>query len=152
MSCPHIAAAVAYVKSFHPEWSPSAIKSALMTTDPVKAIDLGLIYDTSMDDYHKIWCHVSKSVANFTLLNATLLVTKGSSKLHYTVKRKRLHLTSHNQKLSFVVTVKGQIESQLTIESATLLWRDESHNVRSPVVVYRRQLLEEEELPHHLDF
>ncbi|GKA58900.1 uncharacterized PKHD-type hydroxylase-like protein [Tanacetum coccineum] len=32
VSCPHVAAGAAYVKSFHPEWSPSAIKSALMTT------------------------------------------------------------------------------------------------------------------------
>ena len=32
MSCPHVVAAAAYVKSFHPNWSPTAIKSALMTT------------------------------------------------------------------------------------------------------------------------
>lgn len=32
MSCPHVSGAAAYVKSFHPTWSPSAIKSALMTT------------------------------------------------------------------------------------------------------------------------
>lgn len=32
MACPHVTAAAAYVKSLHPSWSPSAIKSALMTT------------------------------------------------------------------------------------------------------------------------
>lgn len=32
MSCPHVTGAAAYVKSFHPNFSPAAIKSALMTT------------------------------------------------------------------------------------------------------------------------
>ncbi|TKY56804.1 Cucumisin protein [Spatholobus suberectus] len=37
MACPHVTAAAVYVKSFHPNWSPAAIKSALMTTgnDPL---------------------------------------------------------------------------------------------------------------------
>ena len=35
MSCPHTSGAVAYVKVAHPNWSPAAIKSALMTTGEV---------------------------------------------------------------------------------------------------------------------
>ncbi|RVW56928.1 Subtilisin-like protease SBT4.4 [Vitis vinifera] len=77
MSCPHAAAVAAYVKSFHPTWSPSAIKSAIMTTaqrldpsnnpdgelaygsghiDPVKARSPGLVYDASKEDYIKMMC------------------------------------------------------------------------------------------------
>ncbi|KAK7822089.1 subtilisin-like protease sbt4.15 [Quercus suber] len=77
MACPHVAAAAAYVKSFHPNWSPAAIKSALMTTtselkikdvqaelaygagqiDPVRALHPGLIYDMSKSDYIRFLCN-----------------------------------------------------------------------------------------------
>ncbi|XP_047331710.1 cucumisin-like [Impatiens glandulifera] len=77
MACPHATAAAAYVKSFNPLWSPSAIKSALMTTafemsakttpqaefgygaghiNPVAAIDPGLVYDANQTDYLQFLC------------------------------------------------------------------------------------------------
>ncbi|KAL4611660.1 hypothetical protein ACB092_08G141700, partial [Castanea dentata] len=77
MACPHVAGAAAYIKSFHPNWSPSAIKSALMTTaselktkddqaelaygagqiDPIRALQPGLIYDISTSDYVRFLCN-----------------------------------------------------------------------------------------------
>ncbi|GFQ06988.1 subtilisin-like protease sdd1 [Phtheirospermum japonicum] len=77
---PHLAGVAALLKSAHPNWSPAAIKSAIMTTagllnagktaildekhtpadvfatgaghvDPSKAADPGLVYDLESDDY-----------------------------------------------------------------------------------------------------
>ncbi|KAI4313541.1 hypothetical protein L6164_026514 [Bauhinia variegata] len=77
MSSPHVSGAAAYVKSFHPTWSPAAIKSALMTTakplsskinhevefaygagqiDPIKAVNPGLAYDAGESDYINLLC------------------------------------------------------------------------------------------------
>ncbi|XP_047340318.1 subtilisin-like protease SBT4.3 [Impatiens glandulifera] len=77
MSCPHVTGAAAFVKSKHPDWSISAIKSSLMTTawnmnnkynpdaelghgaghiDPLKAVYPGLVYETSIDEYFNLFC------------------------------------------------------------------------------------------------
>ncbi|XVF39833.1 hypothetical protein PTKIN_Ptkin01aG0063900 [Pterospermum kingtungense] len=86
MSCPHVSGLAAFIKAAHPEWSPAAIKSALMTTaytaykngqkiedvatggpatpfdygaghvDPVAALDPGLVYDATVDDYLGFFC------------------------------------------------------------------------------------------------
>lgn len=37
MACPHVAGVAAYVKSFHPNWSPAAIRSAIITTGMIMA-------------------------------------------------------------------------------------------------------------------
>ncbi|CAK9159579.1 unnamed protein product [Ilex paraguariensis] len=93
MSCPHAAAAAAYIKTFRPKWSPAAIKSALMTTatpmkiktvdvelaygsgqiNPTRALHPGLVYDINMDSYISFLC---KEGYNSTLIG---LVT-GSKK------------------------------------------------------------------------
>ncbi|XP_057811959.1 subtilisin-like protease SBT4.3 [Salvia miltiorrhiza] len=77
MSCPHASGAAAYVKAAHPQWSPAAIKSAIMTTahvmdprkhsdmefaygsghiNPAAAIDPGLVFDASVADYVDFLC------------------------------------------------------------------------------------------------
>jgi subtilisin family serine protease len=85
MASPHIAGAAAVLKGKHPDWSPMAIKSALLTTgtdkdtsgkpiqndsgspatpfgygaglvQPKDAMDPGLVYDSSYDDWAKFVC------------------------------------------------------------------------------------------------
>ncbi|XP_059664547.1 subtilisin-like protease [Cornus florida] len=85
MSCPHLSGIAALLKSAHPDWSPAAIKSAIMTTadhynlddkpivdermlpadifatgaghvNPSKASDPGLVYDLKPDDYIPYLC------------------------------------------------------------------------------------------------
>ena len=80
MAAPHVAGVAALLREAHPEWSPAAIKSALMTTayqdvrqqdgespahpfdfgsghiDPNRANDPGLVYDVTKDEYDAFAC------------------------------------------------------------------------------------------------
>lgn len=77
MSCPHAAGVAAYVKSFHPDWSPAAIKSAIITSakpisrrvnkdaefaygggqvNPRRAASPGLVYDMDDISYVQFLC------------------------------------------------------------------------------------------------
>lgn len=86
MSSPHVAGVVALLRSVHPDWSPAAVRSAMMTTAYVKdnannaivskpnglpgtpldfgsghvspnnAMDPGLVYDLAADDYVNFLC------------------------------------------------------------------------------------------------
>ncbi|GMI78097.1 hypothetical protein like AT3G46850 [Hibiscus trionum] len=92
MSCPHVAAVAAYVKTFRPDWSPSAIKSALITTaspmdpskntdrefsygsghvNPVKAIMPGLVYDNVEGDNIRFLCSIGYSDEKIRLISGT---------------------------------------------------------------------------------
>ncbi|OEL14179.1 CO(2)-response secreted protease [Dichanthelium oligosanthes] len=86
MACPHVAGAAAFVKSAHPGWTPSMIRSALMTTatttnnlgkpvasstgaaatghdmgagemSPLRALSPGLVFDTTTQDYLNFLCY-----------------------------------------------------------------------------------------------
>ncbi|CAN1134416.1 Subtilisin-like protease SBT5.3, partial [Linum perenne] len=87
MSCPHITGIAGLLKTIHPDWSPAAIKSAIMTTAtttsntgdeimsatgskanpfnygaghvrPNKAMDPGLVYDSNLTDYLNFLCYI----------------------------------------------------------------------------------------------
>jgi subtilisin family serine protease len=93
MSCPHVSGLAALLRSAHPEWSPAAVRSALMTTayatysggsslldaatgatatpfdygaghvDPSRAVDPGLVYDLGTRDYVDFLCALKYSPA-----------------------------------------------------------------------------------------
>ncbi|VAH26240.1 unnamed protein product [Triticum turgidum subsp. durum] len=85
MATPHVSGVAALIKSLHPEWSPAAIKSAILTTsdttnniggsilnerhdkasaydrgaghvNPARAADPGLVYDLGVTDYAGYIC------------------------------------------------------------------------------------------------
>ncbi len=82
MSAPHVAGVLALLKEAHPDWTPALFKSALMTTayqdvnqqdgqtaanpfdfgaghiDPNEAVDPGLVYETTDDEYDALACGI----------------------------------------------------------------------------------------------
>ena len=83
MSSPHIAGMAAVVAGANPDWSPMAIKSALMTTttdiadatpfdegagfaDPTSALDPGLVYDSGFFEWLGFLCGSTNGVSQGT--------------------------------------------------------------------------------------
>ncbi|KAI3915341.1 hypothetical protein MKX01_035600 [Papaver californicum] len=209
MACPHVTGAAAYVKTYHPDWSPSAIKSALMTTafvmnntknsdaefaygsgqiDPVKALNPGLVYDADADDYVQFLCGIGYDSSKVKLITNSTCPSKGTTShqprnLNYpsfgahveaaekinlkftrtvtnvgttstykvkitsddritvSVEPKVLSFKLSNEKKSFVVNIVGDRLGSDEMATASLVWSDGVHTVRSPIVVYSQSIL-----------
>ncbi|KAK9912856.1 hypothetical protein M0R45_036691 [Rubus argutus] len=204
MSCPHAAGAAAYVKAFHPDWSPAAIKSSLMTTawsmndtenspgefafgsghiNPLKAINPGLVYEATKEDYIKLLCllfdeikvrlisgdkstcaigsdsgspkdhnypsmvaivgpmtpftvKIHRRVINVGLANSTYQAKiLSNSQVDIKVMPQVLAFKSLNEEKTFDVSIIGSGIPDGSHVSASLLWYDGTHSVRSPILV-----------------
>jgi subtilisin family serine protease len=127
MSCPHVSGLAALIKSVHPEWSPAAIRSALMTTsytayknnqtlldgasknpatpfdfgaghvDPISALNPGLVYDLTVDDYLSFLCALNYSAADIEIV----------ARRKYTCDQKKQYSVTNLNYPSFAVVFEG---------------------------------------------
>nr|XP_034891581.1 subtilisin-like protease SBT5.3 [Populus alba] len=96
MSCPHVSGIAGLLKTMHPDWSPAAIKSAIMTTArtgssarqpiadasaaeatpfnygsghlrPNRAMDPGLVYDLTTKDYLNFLCSIGYNATQMSI-------------------------------------------------------------------------------------
>ncbi|XP_074578162.1 subtilisin-like protease SBT1.5 [Curcuma longa] len=110
MACPHVSGLAALLKAAHPDWSPAAIKSALMTTayvkdnkgmtmldestgnfsdvfdfgsghvNPQRAMDPGLIYDLTAADYINFLCNLNYTQQNIKAITRKAADCRGARK------------------------------------------------------------------------
>ncbi|KAB1204022.1 Subtilisin-like protease [Morella rubra] len=110
MSCPHVSGLAALLKAAHWEWSPSAIRSALMTTayttyqngktiidvargnpatpfdygaghvNLVAALDPGLVYDNTVEDYLAFLCALNYTSSQIKLATSKDFTCDSSKK------------------------------------------------------------------------
>ncbi|KAH9295822.1 hypothetical protein KI387_039410, partial [Taxus chinensis] len=119
MSCPHVAGLTVLMKAVHSDWSPAAIRSAIMTTsytldnsnntitdrgyggspatpldmgaghvDPDKAVDPGLVYDLSAEDYVNFLCTLNYTTQQIQTISGSTVscptdLDLGSDALNY---------------------------------------------------------------------
>ncbi|KAK9284179.1 hypothetical protein L1049_023347 [Liquidambar formosana] len=208
MSCPHVSGIAGLLKTLHPNWSPAAIKSAIMTSArtrdnsmepmlnasyfkatpfsygaghvrPNRAMDPGLVYDLTIDDYLNFLCALGYnqtlitlfsegphtcpeppiSLTDFNYPSITVPKLFGSITVTRTVKNvgfpatykvrvrkptgisvfvkpESLEFKEIGEEKTFNITLKvkeGGAGGDYLY--GQLIWSDEKHYVRSPIVV-----------------
>lgn len=169
IACAHATGVAALLKAVHPAWSPSAIKSAIMTTadlfdntfDPIhwingkelhsaspldmgagqifptQALDPGLIYDITAEEYVNFLCSTKLSTPQiWTIIGSDYSCSKGSLDLNYpsfivfypdaktiVIKEFRRTVTNVGSGASiYKVTVREPANSEVEVSPMTLIF------------------------------
>ncbi|KAI3679184.1 hypothetical protein L2E82_51557 [Cichorium intybus] len=136
MSCPHVSGIVGLLKTLHPDWSPAAIKSAIMTSartrdnaaepitnashtkatpfsygaghvQPNRAMDPGLVYDLTAVDYLNLLCALGYTKSQIEKFSET----------PYKCPIKNITLTDFNYPSITVPNLNGSITVARTVKN-----------------------------------
>ncbi|KAK3205733.1 hypothetical protein Dsin_019779 [Dipteronia sinensis] len=135
MSCPHVSAVAAIVKSWQPSWSPAAIMSAIMTTatvldknqnligrdpngtpttpfdygsghiNPMAAINPGLIYEYDSNDIINFLCSSGASLVQLKSLTGEGIYCRNPTTPSYNFNYPSIGISKMNGSLSVYRTV-----------------------------------------------
>ncbi|EFH40851.1 subtilase family protein [Arabidopsis lyrata subsp. lyrata] len=137
MACPHVAGVAAYIKTFHPEWSPSVIQSAIMTTawpmnanrtgfastdvlastefasgaghvDPIAALNPGLVYKLDKSDHIAFLCGLNYTSKTLQLIAGEAVTCSGKT-LPRNLNYPSMSAKIYDSNNSFTVTFKRTV-------------------------------------------
>ncbi|CAH2069453.1 unnamed protein product [Thlaspi arvense] len=171
MSCPHAAGVAAYVKTFHPNWSPSMIKSAIMTTawsinasqtgyastefaygaghvDPIAATNPGLVYDITKADYIAFLCGMNYNATTVKLISGEAVTCTEKvlpRNLNYPSISAKLSVSNSSFTVTFNRTVTNVGGPNSTYNSKVVLNHGSKLNVKvSPSVLSMKSVNEKQ--------
>ncbi|XP_055803540.1 subtilisin-like protease [Solanum dulcamara] len=150
MACPHLAGVAALLKNTHPDWSPAAIKSAIMTTadivnlekdpiederlkpanlftigsgnvNPSRASDPGLIYDIHPEDYVPYLCGLKYTdIQVSAIVRRKVHCTSSIAETELNYPSFSIHSKSGAQTYTRTVTNVGEANSTYTVKVSGL--------------------------------
>ncbi|KAK0593149.1 hypothetical protein LWI29_031906 [Acer saccharum] len=202
MACPHVSGIAALLKGAHPDWSPAMIKSALMTTaythdhdgnpildekdlketnvwgmgaghvDPEKALDPGLVYDLTVEDYLGFLCasnYSTKNIKTITGRSVTCSLSKienpwdlnypaisvafaDASKSEVLVTRTVTHVSDVSS-ATYKVSITSPKDVTVTVDPETLVFKEKGEKLSYKVKIQadKKMLLENKRKKNDFD-
>ncbi|KAL0000608.1 hypothetical protein SO802_014389 [Lithocarpus litseifolius] len=129
MSCPHVAGIVGLLKTRYPHWSPSAIKSAIMTTEDFNYPSIAVPYIQA----RKVT--LTRTVTNVGSPGTYKVRVRQPYAVFVTVKPSVLEFKTTGEKKTFQVIITPKLGTEAGYVFGDMIWSDGKHSVRSPIAV-----------------